>query len=190
MNTNELISSLVNSLAWPVSLIVSIWILKRPLNKLLSTITRVKYNEIEIDFGEALDRVAENLDVSNNENNETLSFVQEDPAIHNIAKTYPSALIIMGFSKIEIELNNIIDNLDIPGNRSSRRYNPIEKIDLLRKQGILDKDLAKSINELRHLRNEAVHLPPSETNITTENALEYYQLSEKVISDLQQSSNK
>ncbi len=149
----------------------------------------MKYNEIEIDFGEALDRLAENLDVSNNENNETLTFVQEDPAIHNIAKTFPSALIIMGYSKIEIELNKIIDTLDIPGNRSSRRYNPVERIDILRKEGILDKDLARSIHELRQLRNEAVHLPPSETNITTENALEYYQLSEKVIQDLQQSNN-
>lgn len=195
MNTYELISSLVDSLAWPASTLIAIFILKSPLSKLLSSLSRFKYNELEMDFTEILDEVNESLNESESLNeiepesideieSTNVNVSEQDSNIIKIAKVHPSSAVVMSFNRIEHEINNAVMRLAISPDAPS--YNSsIKNIELLEKYGGLDKSTIDSLKELRKLRNVAVHSHPSESNITYNAAMYYYELTEKIISILQ-----
>ena len=57
MKTLEFVASAIDSLAWPVTVILCILILKEPLGKLLSRVSKFKYGEIEAEFQERLEKL-------------------------------------------------------------------------------------------------------------------------------------
>lgn len=48
MNFLELVSSIINSIAWPVAIIIIIGFLKKPISELIETIISIKYKDFEI----------------------------------------------------------------------------------------------------------------------------------------------
>lgn len=48
---------MVGALAWPVAIIVLALLVRSPLRRVLLSLTRLKYKEMEIDFGRELSRI-------------------------------------------------------------------------------------------------------------------------------------
>ncbi|MEC1078415.1 hypothetical protein P9A91_10350 [Bacillus safensis] len=64
MNWMELLSSIINSIAWPVAIIIIIWFLKKPISELINTIISIKYKDFEIhrDLNNQANSIQENTD--------------------------------------------------------------------------------------------------------------------------------
>ncbi|MEF7438278.1 hypothetical protein V4V36_13570 [Paenibacillus lautus] len=62
MTALEFTSSIVNTLAWPIIVTIIILILKKPLTQLLLSISKFKYNNLEMDFGKELIKIEKTLD--------------------------------------------------------------------------------------------------------------------------------
>lgn len=179
MDTYELISSLVDSLAWPLVILLIIIILKTPLNKLFSNLSMLRYNELEMEFSKSLETVEENL---NDNVSLTSEKIVKDPEMQKIINLKPEAAILISFKNIEDELFNTFVRLGLEVERNS--INPSKYyIDTLAKLGYLDVDTSYSLKELKNLRNLAAH---SSVSITTDAADNYYELSLKVINKLKQ----
>lgn len=176
MNTNELISSLVNSLAWPVAIVVIIFLLKSPIQRLILNLSRFKFNELEMDFAAALEEVKEIMPVK------TDVQIEKDPNIIEMAKLNPSSAILISFNKIEHELAEVIKRLaispDYPGDNSVHK-----NIKLISSYTDINEDTLEILNDLRHLRNIAAHSNPN-NNITYTDAIKFYNLSESLIVEL------
>ncbi len=50
MDTLEFIASIIDSLAWPLAIVVLIFILRMPLGKLIPFLERLKFKGLELDF--------------------------------------------------------------------------------------------------------------------------------------------
>src|ERR1043166_4069973 len=66
MNVLQFLASLVGSLAWPITIVVLVYLLRVPLVKILLTLTRLRYKDLELDFGreiKQLEKDARALDI-------------------------------------------------------------------------------------------------------------------------------
>jgi hypothetical protein len=55
--TFDFISSIVNSLAWPITVIIIILLLKHPIRDLIKRIGKLKIKDIEADFSKEISDV-------------------------------------------------------------------------------------------------------------------------------------
>ncbi|MGP3738408.1 hypothetical protein GPA07_13740 [Bacillus sp. ms-22] len=62
MNWMELVSSVINSIAWPMAIVLIIFFLKKSIKKLLDDVVSIKYGNIEIirELKDSADRVTKN----------------------------------------------------------------------------------------------------------------------------------
>lgn len=177
MNTYELVSSVVDSLAWPISVLIIILILKSPINKLFNNLSRLKYNELEMDFLKGLETVDENLHENVSPNIEQ---IEKNSEMELLISSNPVSAVLISFKNIEEELQNTIIRLELAVDSS-----PIasDNINLLRENGLFDLEIASSLFELMKLRNMVAHQSAS---LTPAAARHYYELSRKLINKLKQ----
>ncbi|MEG0471294.1 MAG: hypothetical protein RR588_03070 [Solibacillus sp.] len=179
MDTYELITSLVDSLAWPLVILIIVIILKSPINKLFSNLSKLRYNELEMEFSKSLEAVEENL---NDNFSPTTERIVKDPEMERIINSKPEAAVLISFKNIEDELFNTFVRLGLEVESNSINSSKYS-IDKLAKLGYLDDETSYSLKELKNLRNLATH---SSVSITTDAADNYYELSLKVINKLKQ----
>ncbi|KAA0956083.1 DUF4145 domain-containing protein [Planococcus sp. ANT_H30] len=179
MNKLEFISSIINSIAWPIALIVVIHFLKKPLIKILSNLNRLTYNNLEMDFTNKLEEIETSLeDTQLPENNSQLN--NKDKEIMTIAQISPAASITMSWSMVEKEIMNTIKRIAISPDYPAYK-SPLKNIQLLKDNGKIDLDTLNSLNELRDLRNKAAHGHLSNDSLTYLEAMKYHNLSKRVI---------
>lgn len=153
MNLYQFIASLVNSLAWPVAVVVVAIVLRRPLALLLPRLQSLKYKDWHVEFSKQLDRVEEKLEAE----------VPKPPLARPTTKAVtpealpPSAQIVVSWSVVERELRRIAS--DKLGTSQVGYVSGIRKvITLLERGGIIDANTAFLARELEELRNSAAHV--------------------------------
>jgi hypothetical protein len=67
MDTFTFISKIVDALAWPSATILIIFMLKKPLSKILLRLSHLKYKDLEFDFGKALTEINDSSALSNDQ---------------------------------------------------------------------------------------------------------------------------
>jgi hypothetical protein len=178
LNKLEFISSIIKSLAWPSAILTMVILLKQPIIKILSNLNRVTYNNLEMDFNNKLEEIEttlENKQLPENNN----QFNNKDKEIITVAQISPAASITMSWSMVEKEIMNTVKRIAVSPDYPP--YNsPLKNIQLLKDAGTIDLDTLKSLNELREIRNKAVHGHLSDVNVTYLEAIKYYDLSKKV----------
>jgi hypothetical protein len=53
----EFISSLIKSVAWPIVVLIIVLILKQPIIRILSSLNKVTFNNLEMDFEKKLNEI-------------------------------------------------------------------------------------------------------------------------------------
>jgi uncharacterized protein YutE (UPF0331/DUF86 family) len=192
MNGLEFISSVVHTLTWPIIVLIIIFTLKKPLSQLLLSLSKFKYNNLEMDFGKELNKLEKTLEEHNeyeehiDESNNTAGTKKENESeILSIAEIHPSAAITVAWTMVEKEIVNIINNLAI-----SPDYPPynsaLKNINLLKENKYIDTATYELINEFRHLRNKVSHAHSDGEQITYLEAVKYYELANKIIKKLRE----
>ena len=56
------LATIIGSLAWPACLLVALFMLRRPIAELLPSLRRLRYKELEVDFGKELEKIEAVMD--------------------------------------------------------------------------------------------------------------------------------
>lgn len=181
MGTLEFIHGIVDSLAWPLTTIAVITLLRKQIGLLLSRIKRIKHKDSEIEIEQGIANAAKQAD----ENNlPQVNPSSENDRIYRLAADSPRGAILDSWLEVEeaiksyCERNGIIDNARSPlqliqsMHMRNLDYNTIG-------QGVFD-----MLEKLRKLRNEAVHVSDSE--ISSKTAIEYSSLAKRVIARIEE----
>lgn len=56
------IASVIGDLAWPATSLAVVFMLRGPITKLLPDLRKLKYEDLEVDFGRGLERAGKQLD--------------------------------------------------------------------------------------------------------------------------------
>lgn len=195
MNTLQFIASLVSSLAWPAAIVLIVLMLRKPLSRVILSLHKLSYKELQLDFDQEISKLVSVADqakipVITKENGTTsrergfsssrTSEGKFDEHIMALAKTDPTAAIVMAWSLVESEIQSTINRLAI-----SPDYPPynsaLRNIQLLRENNYIDEDTEKILQGLRTLRNKVIHGENMEEEITYTQVMEYAQLVQRMI---------
>jgi len=157
MDVLTFVSHIFYSLAWPVVVIISVLLLKKPISQLVPLLHRLKYRDLELEFSKEVyklaDRVQKDLPTlyqrysGDIDDNQLLAYdVQHSPRtaiLESWLKLESIAIDVLRTSKLDFTKATFI----------SPRY----IAQSLQRAEILDKKHITIFNKLRQLRNIAVH---------------------------------
>jgi hypothetical protein len=189
MNILQFISALVASVAWPVTLVVLVWLLRDSIQRVLLTITSLKYKDLQVDFGRELKELEEKakvIDITPAKRAALPPPERKEPYqiladAERLVNEFPEPAVALAWSAVETELLQAVMRLaisaDYPPDNSAYK-----NVKLLSDQGTLDANTIDVLNRLRNLRNAAVH--GGSIHISTDEAREYIAITKGVVDKL------
>src|SRR5262245_24456347 len=161
---------------WPVTVLILVLILRRPLIALLQSTKKLKYKDLELEFRKGIEQVqAEAKEALPEVLDKNKSSVEID--LYGLAQISPTAAITEAWRAVESSAKSLIafkgHKLDY---EVDRPYKLIQ--DVLVRGKIIDQRRGKIFNDLRQLRNKIVHT--EHFTLSTEQAEKYIDLSIKL----------
>ncbi|WP_415896262.1 DUF4145 domain-containing protein [Neptuniibacter sp. QD57_21] len=167
----EYFVEIIKAIAWPASIVWLGYIFRSEVRQLLGRISSFKYKDMEASFDKELAKAeneAKEIKVSNDKKStDELSQIEQ---LLRIAEVSPRAAIVEAWTLIEMAASNkgLKSGVAIP------RTSPKMIVDYLQLSGELSKNSLEVIEQLRKLRNQAVHMP--DFAITQNEAERYLEL--------------
>lgn len=152
------ISNITSSLAWPIVVVLIIWLLKDKLGELIPRLTKLKHRETEIEFAEKITELVS--DRQDDKKPMVVAQTQEAQAqltfLMKLAEVSPRAAVTESFRALELALEKAVVKA-FPELEPKDFRNSLEVQKLL-KDKLLEPDLFYRIRELRALKNKATHM--------------------------------
>lgn len=191
MDLLTFIAKLVESLAWPAVVIAIVFIVRERLPELVTALRRLKYKDLELEFETstaAIEKKSEEAIPTATKVIEIAGATEEDvrSRLAQIADISPRSAILEAWLLVEraavdvIQKRGISDLKSMPG--------PMRLRDHLRKGGLLTEPLMGLFEELRYLRNEAVHV--SDAQFTLQAVANYIRVAIKMAAYLEQRASE
>jgi hypothetical protein len=183
MDILTFLSNIINSLAWPLTLVIAILLLRKPLRELFPFIQKLKYKEIEIEFGRQVKEVRKELaeKLAPMEGKLELT-ITEDKEVVRLAEISPRYAVMEAWRRVELAALDAARKLG--GDAFRNKTFTFKAIGFLERQEKLDRSIISTLRDLRGLRNQAAHAP--EFALTKESAIDYSMAADSVIKYLHQ----
>lgn len=138
---------------------------RKQLPQIASSLRRLKYKDIEVEFSEAAKAIANEIStaVPTAESAENIAGLEKHAIktrLEAIAELAPRAAILESWLQVETAAADVIQK-SYPGALTSYP-GPLRLREGLQKVGILNNHQLALFEQLRALRNEAVHVPDAE----------------------------
>ena len=155
MDWLSFIAAIVKALAWPLTVLGIFLVLRRPLAGLLPLLARLRFKDLELDFGRRLAEARAEA--------ATLPATQlpaptatNDDALIRLADASPRAAILEAWLRVEAAALTAARRRGTTEPISQLRT-PGRLIESLEELGVIDARQAAVFHELRSLRNSAAH---------------------------------
>ena len=173
-------SNIMSTLAWPVTVIILFLILRKELPNIAKSIKKFKYKDVELEFGAAAQAVAQDAKVSLPASKSSGDIKSRLDAIAEIS---PRAAILESWMQVEAAAAEVVHKKGL--NASIPMLGPSRLISALKKEQILNGKQILIFEQLRVLRNEAVHVHDAEfTNAAVANYIESATLIASFLEDI------
>lgn len=180
------ISNIVSSIIWPLTIGVLLYLFKEPIEELLPLIKNLKYKGFEVKFAQQMSNINEKADNANlpdidetyyinSINRESIKWLSELKDI-NLYSTRTA--IIESWVRVE----KLIRKLGKAHLIDSSNKNTAYILKELFNKDIISNEIFDICNQLRKIRNKAVHT--TNFNVNSESSKEYINLSFRVIAAL------
>ena len=164
MDTFQFIASLVESLAWPVTALALFMLLRKPLTQILLTLTKLRYKDIELDFGRELRQITqEAMQIEVRPVPMTATRAIGGPKVadelleeaEKLSEEFPEPAVSVAWSAVEDSLAQTAERLT--GSTSFRSSPPSRSIKFLSEREVIEGSTVSVLRRMQKLRNEAVH---------------------------------
>ncbi len=164
MDNLTFISKVVDSLAWPVAVIVLVLILKNKLTDLVLNYRNLKfkYKEFEFDLNSKIESIEKEVPRFEHVQLNDESILEIEKLI-KLAKISPRAAILESWIEFEFYLGGLLESIGIDRKRPGGLFGKIverpfnEILDILRENDLISPSSEEMIKELHSIRNSIVH---------------------------------
>ncbi len=154
--------SIVDALAWPATLLIALFMLRTEITNLLPQLKKLKYRELELEFERKLEALSTKTKKRTEEAKplgaEVLSSVDEEAGyyIEKVKEISPRAAILEAWIGLESAIVSSVQRF-ILKEKAPTRLLLHTAMKVLGDKNIVGEEDLKNIDELRKLRNQAVH---------------------------------
>ena len=177
MDTLTFISSLAQSLGWPLAIIVGIVLLRRPLSELLPHLSELKWKDFSLVFSKGVADAKAQL--PSPENPKALQPPQsiESERLEQLALLSPRAAVMEAWVGLESAALSSLVSVGAISSSSGLRNHGRTAV-ALQSAGLLLPPEVIAFQELQHLRNQAAHAP--EFALESSAVIEFVRVSEQL----------
>jgi hypothetical protein len=165
--------ALIDSIAWPATILVMFYMLRKPIKSLLPFVENVKYKDLEVTFRKGLQEARTEAGEAGID---FKSSSEEKENIYRLAETSPSYAIVEAWKEIELaakdKINQLVKNKET---LSEAQQDPLSHLELT---GALIPSTIRAIRELWALRNQTIHI--EDLKLSKEDVLEYVILAKAI----------
>lgn len=179
----EFVASLVDSLAWPLLIVLLALIFRKSISGLLGKLKKVDWGNRTAEFEQELSKIEQEVDELATDDGLVLAdapaFQTPELFPEDLSDAYPPMAVIQGWIEVERELKSLAERSGISVSGKIFASSILRKFG---KKDILSPSTIALIDELRVLRNKAAHGGLGE--ISQEQALRYYNSASEIRSYL------
>ncbi|MCU7963992.1 hypothetical protein L5M28_15645 [Shewanella sp. SW32] len=178
MDYPTLISKLVESLAWPIAVVIICLSLKEGVIKLLPKLKQLKYKEFQLDFDKEIQEVSDKVESAQLPKLESITAHTDlnaaKKSLFSLCPSYPRAAMLESWILLEAKVGNALQASGIitKGEKLSGQYSPVNSARVLFGDDYPEK--LKHFDRLRKIRNELAH--GITTEISIDSALAYIEM--------------
>lgn len=177
------IAAVVSATAWPAAVLIIFLVIRKPLLELIPLLQRLRYGDIEIDFGREVDDLLQDMRRALPPVRQSAERSPLQDNLLELARISPRAVVLEAWVELE---RSAIDaarrhQLNL---RSKEQRSPLLLGNALVEAGLLDENQQEIFYRLRNLRNAAAHA--SEFAFDADSALEYAQVASRLSEYLSQ----
>ena len=183
MDVLTFIAEIFKSVVWPVSTLLIVFFLRRPLRDLLLAVRKLKWGELEAEFGKDLERVRDLIDDRELESPPVISpeFPESSRTfLLKLANASPRSAVLEAWRQVETAavqaVRNQTSNGDLP-----RHTATVGKT--LLGAGLIDDAEFQVFTILRGLRNRAAH--ESHFELAQDEAIEYAIMAQRLANTIE-----
>lgn len=173
------IAELIKMLAWPLTVLAIVILLRKPLAGLIPLLQRIKYKDFELEFGRQVREVRAEANEELPPPQKPKAMIPQGPdPILELARVSPRAAVTEAWRQVEAAALDAAQRNNVPL-RYREAVSPVRVIRALEKAEVVDPAPMAIFHDLRALRNQAAHAP--EFAISTEAVIEYVELARRLI---------
>lgn len=163
-------AEVIKALAWPLTVLIIFLVLRKPLSNLLPLLQRLRYKELEIDFGKRIQELAVEVKKELPDTPEAESrALQRKEQLEDLAQVSPRAAILEAWLELEQVAVEATKRHGLNLTSRERKTPLLERA--LQENEVLDESKRTIFGRLRNLRNAAVHA--SDFSFDPDSAIEY-----------------
>jgi hypothetical protein len=157
MDWLQFFASLITSLAWPVTLLAAVFMLRSNIGALFPYIERLKYKDFEVEFRKALEETAEKSRTAlHGIEMEAVGIAPRD-RLYSLAEISPRSAILEAWLQVETVAAEVLLARD-PSFSTKTAMAPLRLGEALNRKEIINGAQLEIFHRLRDLRNKAVHV--------------------------------
>jgi hypothetical protein len=168
---------MVKALAWPITTLVGLLVLRRPIVSLIPLLQRLKYKDLELDFARRVSEVRAEAAAELPTAQVPALPPAELETMRELARVSPRAAVIEGWRQVELAAVEAARRNDVSLD-AHEALNPNRVLLRLQKAGVVDSGKIGLYHDLRALRNQAAHAP--EFALPAEAALQYAEIAREL----------
>jgi len=150
-------SKLIDSLVWPISIIILAFIFRFPLSKLIQVLKRLKYKDFELEFDLEVNKLHSDIAKTLPDKEGIDEEIKDEKSkLLQLSNISPQAAILDSWSQVEKETFLAVQRLK-PELAGKEINNWLLVIHTLLGAGRLDGDKFRQLNKLGSLRNQIAH---------------------------------
>ncbi len=150
----EALERIINILAWPVTIIISLLILRAPLSELIPTLKKLKYKDLELEFEKEANKILAEAerDLPELSESSTKDSEKVTQAFFSRPTVAPVRQIIESWQDIETRIRILAEHHKIDTGNSIKSL-----VQSLQDSNLIPQEAAKIILDLSALRNKVAH---------------------------------
>lgn len=171
MDVLNFVSELIKALAWPVTTIMLVILLRKPMVELIPLLKRLKYKEFELEFSKEVSELKAEVKAITKEKSSSVP-MHSSRLLDLVSFSTPVAIMEAWF---EVESAAISTASSFWGASENNALKNMPKLgEYLLQCNVIDQTQLDVFNKLRHLRNKVAHA--QNLNLSESDARSYVQL--------------
>jgi hypothetical protein len=179
------IAAIVQAGAWPLAVVVIILILRKPLAGLIPLLQRLKYKDLELEFGERVEEVKAEADAVLPPTAPLEGLAEGDrDRLRQLSILSPRSAVLESWRRVEHAALAAAERNHVALPFRKEGISPVQVIRELERAELIDREQSGLLADLRILRNRAAHAP--DFALSGESALDYASTADRLVRYLNQ----
>jgi hypothetical protein len=180
------LATIVQAVAWPVTIVAIAYLLRKELRALIPLLTKLKYKDIELEFGRRVEQLETQIAIQLPETTPSAILSAQNELDIKLAEVSPRSAVLEAWRELELAALKRAKRSVVAAGGDPSKVRPREVLQELQRDVTLSPFATRALPIMRELRNRAAHAP--EFALSSESAITYVTNASRIAREMEAQS--